>query len=180
LNDNQEAARTAVRHLLQQGCRTLTFVGRDRFSVSFKERWWGCKQVVEEWKKTHPNDGCALTKWTVSYPDDSVRLQLSRKLTESLPEQIPDGFICANDGIAMSLLLALKEAGITVPNRCRVVGIDNVASAAASEPPLTTVDLAKEQLGARAVHALKRRMERGHDVREKIILAAGLVVRSSG
>jgi|HigsolmetaGSP12D_1036236.scaffolds.fasta_scaffold00401_4 LacI family transcriptional regulator len=180
LNDNLEASRMACSHLFAQGCASVAFVGRDRFSVSFKERWWGCKLAAEDWKKAHPDAGCALQKWTVPYPSDAYGPQLARRIREAGPDGLPDGFVCANDRIAMTLIEALRQAGVRVPERCRVVGIDNIEASAGTEPPLTTVDLAKEQLGARAVQALLRRMEHPHAPQEKIILSAQLLIRRSG
>ncbi|WP_240353328.1 LacI family DNA-binding transcriptional regulator [Cohnella algarum] len=179
-NDNLEAARLACSHLLSQGCRKLAFVGRDRFAVSFKERWWGCKLTADEWKKTRPETGCVLRKWTVPYGSGDFAQHLRRRVIEAGDEGVPDGFVCANDRIAMALAETLEEAGIGVPHPCRIVGIDNIEPSAAARPPLTTVHLAKEQLGARAVHALLRRLAQPHALREKIVLSAELIVRQSG
>ncbi len=48
LNANIEAGRMACHHLISQGCRSIVFVGRDSFAVSFRERFWGCRLALEE------------------------------------------------------------------------------------------------------------------------------------
>jgi LacI family transcriptional regulator len=80
----------------------------------------------------------------------------------------------------MGLLQAFETRGTRVPEQCRVIGIDNIEVSASTVPPLTTVFLAKEQLGARAVEVLKRRASQRHAIQEKIILSASLLVRQSG
>ncbi len=39
LNANIEAGQMACHHLISQGCRSIVFVGRDSFAVSFRERF---------------------------------------------------------------------------------------------------------------------------------------------
>jgi LacI family transcriptional regulator len=180
LNANLEAAQWACRHILSQGCKKLLFIGRDSFSVSFKERWWGCRQVLDEF--SHGSAGYSLKKWTLSYgqPLSIWEQQLARKLTALPRDELPDGFVCANDEIALKLLELLRRQSVDVPQRCRVVGIDNVEASASSIPPLTTVELAKERLGHRAVEALARKMIQPGVQPEKIVLSARLIIRGSG
>lgn len=182
LNANLEAARTACHHLLAAGCKRIVFVGRDSFAVSFKERWWGCRLVADEWRAKRPEEGARLTKWTISYggPSAAWEMQLAKRLADNAAGDKPDGFLCVNDQIALKLLPLLAAQGIDVPGSCRVVGIDNIADAAGAEPPLTTVALAKEALGRRAIEALERKRLHPDSVSEKIILSARLIVRRSG
>ena len=85
--------------------------------------------------------GLRLKKWTVPYGSDSWRQSLDRRIsTASGPSSdqidsiarigafLPDGFVCANDEIALALVQLLQSRDIQVPARCRVVGIDNTAA----------------------------------------------------
>ncbi|MFD0715030.1 LacI family DNA-binding transcriptional regulator [Paenibacillus sp. GCM10027626] len=195
LNANVDAGRMACHHLLAHGCRSLAFVGRDHYAVSFRERWWGCrmalddrngKQAVLKYGSRYsqvPEEvlaaGAQLRKWTISYGTSAWQQPLRKKI-ELESERLPDGFICANDDIALELLAALNEKGVNVPGQTKVVGIDNTASAGQARLPLTSVDLGKERLGLRAVEALSRRLARPGEPAEKIILPANLVVRATG
>ncbi|WP_135547539.1 LacI family DNA-binding transcriptional regulator [Paenibacillus cymbidii] len=182
LNANLEAARTACHHLLTAGCRRIVLIGRDSFAVSFKERWWGCRLAADEWRAKRPEEAARLTKWTIAYggPPAAWETQLAKRLDGIAPGDEPDGILCANDQIALKLLPLLAARGIRVPGSCRVVGIDNITAAAGAEPPLTTVALAKEALGRRAIEALERKRSNPGSVSEKIILSARLIVRRSG
>ncbi|MFH5181653.1 substrate-binding domain-containing protein [Paenibacillus sp. TAB 01] len=182
LNANLEAARMACNHLLAQGCASIVFAGRDSFAVSFKERWWGCRLAFDEWKAARREAPLQLKKWTLPYGSPGWKHQLAKRLNTLIAggEALPDGFLCANDQMALQLIDTLAAQGIAVPERCRVAGIDNIAGSAGSFPPLTTVELAKESLGRRAVQAMERKLGSGGALSEKIILSARLIVRQSG
>ncbi|MFG2041699.1 substrate-binding domain-containing protein, partial [Dactylosporangium sp. NPDC048998] len=66
-----------------------------------------------------------------------------------------DAIFCGNDQIASGAAEALRELGRTVPDDVALVGYDNwEVFATECRPPLTTVDLNLEQLGATAVQHL--------------------------
>ncbi|NHN29194.1 LacI family DNA-binding transcriptional regulator [Paenibacillus agricola] len=178
LNANLEAAQAACRHLLSQSCKRILFVGKDHYSASFKDRWWGCRQAMDE--SARQAEGYTLKKWTISYNQPNWEMQLAKRIGLLQQGELPDGFICANDAIALTLLKLLQQQQIVVPDQCKVIGIDNIDAGASSEPPLTTVELAKELLGNRAVEALARRLSHPSAYPEKIILSERLIVRNSG
>jgi len=196
LNANVEAGRMACHHLLAQGCNSIAFVGRDTFAVSFRERWWGCKMAIDDrlGRRTSARYGqqiaqdlaggedfsgsIQLRKWTVPYMNSSWMQRLSKRVATE--ESLPSGFVCANDDIALGLIVALDEVGIAVPERCRVIGIDNSLHGSEAPIPLTTVNLAKEWLGLRAVESFVRKLQQPGVPDEKIIFSGSLVIRASG
>ena len=63
----------------------------------------------------------------------------------------PDGIFCGNDQIARGVVDGLRERGVDVPGDVSVVGFDNwEIVAAATRPPLTTIDMNLKQLGREA------------------------------
>src|SRR5690606_6134366 len=63
----------------------------------------------------------------------------------------PDAIFCGNDQIARGVVDALRERGVSVPGEVSVIGFDNwEIVAAATRPPLTTVDMNLEELGREA------------------------------
>ena len=70
----------------------------------------------------------------------------------------PRAIFAANDLMAMGALLALREAGLQVPDEVAVMGFDDIPTAKMVNPPLTTVKLFQEQLGRRAAAMLFERM----------------------
>lgn len=175
-NDNIAAARMICGMLLDKGCRRFIFIGSDRFSVSFRERWLGCRSALEQ-AFAQRKDG-ELRRWNIPYSREWDEALLTR-LAKTTPDDLPDAFVCANDDIAIHLLKALQQREVAVPGRCRVAGIDNIEGSAWTKPTLTTMDLGKELLGHRAVEALERRMRLPGASVERIGLVPELVVRAS-
>jgi len=175
MNANADGAVLLASHLLYGGRRSFVFVGNDDFAPSFRERWLGCRSAVEAF-----GGETRLRKWTYPYPERRWSDALHAKLAGLDPEDRPDAFVCANDQIALELLRGLHQRGLRVPDDCAVTGFDNIEASVGADPALTTVELAKEALGRRAVEQLARRRAQPGAQPEKVLLSARLVVRSSG
>lgn len=67
------------------------------------------------------------------------------------PLERPQAIICANDYMAFSVMKALAERGIDVPEQIAVTGCDNVDDAAEFRPSLTTVRIPFFEMGEEAV-----------------------------
>jgi DNA-binding LacI/PurR family transcriptional regulator len=86
--------------------------------------------------------------------------------------------MCDDDIIAAGLYLAVRERGLRIPRDVSVIGFDDMDFARVLEPPLTTVALDAEQLGASGFELLEARMA-GRRTRRRIVLPAELLVRGS-
>jgi DNA-binding LacI/PurR family transcriptional regulator len=84
---------------------------------------------------------------------------------------------CANDQMALGLLLSLSEAGRSVPGDISVVGFDDIPEAAYLIPPLTTVRQDFTAVGRRAIEILRAAIA-GAPTPDRLI-EPELVVRSS-
>jgi LacI family transcriptional regulator len=63
----------------------------------------------------------------------------------------PDAIFCGNDQIARGVADALRERGVSVPDDVALVGFDNwEIIAAATRPPLSSVDMNLVELGREA------------------------------
>jgi LacI family transcriptional regulator len=62
--------------------------------------------------------------------------------------------IALNDGVALNILEQARKRGLSVPRDLSVVGFDDVAGAARSEPPLTTVHHSAFESGRLAARLL--------------------------
>ena len=67
---------------------------------------------------------------------------------------LPTALFAANDLMALGALIALREAGLRVPDDMAVVGYDDIPAARLIDPPLTTVAQFPERLGLRAAEML--------------------------
>lgn len=88
--------------------------------------------------------------------------------------------VAANDSMAMGVIRALHEHGITVPNQVSVFGWDDMAESKYFIPALSTVHMDVETLGARSMVELVSKIRGEHPTTDTPTLAPmELVLRES-
>jgi len=92
--------------------------------------------------------GSLADEWSAgTVPSPEIAYATAKRLLAA--GRPPDALICHSDELAWALLRALTEAGIG-PDRCRVIGIDGIATSALFSPALTTVSVDAAGEGRRA------------------------------
>jgi LacI family transcriptional regulator len=91
--------------------------------------------------------------WQIRSEDARALVERWRRM-----DQPPTAAFCANDGIALVLIAAITASGGHVPDTLSVVGVDDTPAALLSDPPLTSVVLPGEEVGAEATRCLLHRM----------------------
>jgi len=91
----------------------------------------------------------------------------------------PTVIFCGSDLIAMGAMSALEEAGVKIPEDISIVGIDNISFATLARPPLTTINVPREELGTTAFHALERMSKLKRHRGAEYTLKTELVARKS-
>jgi LacI family transcriptional regulator len=89
----------------------------------------------------------------------------------------PTAIFAGADIVAMGVLEALTEAGLSVPADISVAGYDNTTFAALGPISLTSVDQAGHQIGANAARLLLERISDRHRPTAQIKLSPTLVAR---
>jgi LacI family transcriptional regulator len=91
-----------------------------------------------------------------------------------------DAIFCGSDQIARGVVDALRERGVCVPEDIAVVGFDNwEIIAAATRPPLTTIDMNLHELGRQAGLRMLAMINDGKAQAGVVRLPCRLVVRQS-
>lgn len=143
--DDEGGAREAVAHLIGLGRTRIAHVtGPRSFSaVGLREKGW--VRALSE-AGLFPFAETLAGEWSESFGYES-----GRRLIANPAADRPDAVFCGNDQIARGLIDALTLSGVRVPEDIAVVGFDNwEIFAAATRPPLTTVDMALKELGRQA------------------------------
>ncbi len=86
--------------------------------------------------------------------------------------------VCDDDVAAAGLYLAARKLKRRIPRDLSVVGFDDLEISRVLDPPLTTVRIDGEQLGAEALKVLLAKLE-NRKVKRETILPVELVVRAS-
>jgi len=100
-----------------------------------------------------------------------------RELTGRAPDL--DAVFVANDPMAMGALEALRSLGPRVPEDVAMIGFDDIADAAFTDPPLTTVRQPLEEMTKALAELLLRRIEGLGEEDESAVCATQLVIRAS-
>lgn len=142
--DQHAAAMLATNHLIQLGHRQIVHV---RGPVT----WFDALERERGWRDAMMAAGLPLPAvldgdWS---PESGHRAGV-RLLETGLPEAV----VAANDQMALGLMSALHDAGVSVPGQVSVVGHDDGPGAAYYQPPLTSVRQPFEKLGEACVEAL--------------------------
>ena len=178
--NNYDSMLRLVNHLIAIGHRELRFIGNEKFSRSFYDRWMGFRTAVEEHGRYGlPKDALrlALTEDAKQSYEDQFRHWLQCEWKESATR--PTALVCGNDWIASVVLRVLRELDLSVPGDVTVTGFDNLEDSARLDPPLTTVHVPKELLGRRAVEKLLERVRRRAEPVERLMVSCEIIYRGS-
>jgi DNA-binding LacI/PurR family transcriptional regulator len=169
--DNARGARLATEHLLRQGRKRIAFAGAATDgSPEFQLRHRGFVEVLDE-------AGLAPAP-QLHVEAQSLEAEGYRSGVALLDSGVPfDAVFAASDLIAMGVIHALQDRGVSVPQDVAVVGFDDILSAADFNPPLTTVRQDTRHAGELLVENLIRLVE-GQPV-ESTLIAPELVIRAS-
>jgi len=90
-----------------------------------------------------------------------------------------DAVFAASDLMAIGAVGELRRAGRRIPDDVAVVGFDDSAIAAASEPPLTSIRQPIEEMGREMTRLLLEAIETRSPIPKQVLLGTSLVVRES-
>ncbi|AIQ63113.1 hypothetical protein PSTEL_08410 [Paenibacillus stellifer] len=167
--DNFDMMRKLMLKLISRDYQKFQFVGDPSYAYSFGERWRAFETVLEEYRIPHQQMETLLKSGKSEY---DLIMDIPR-------EELPEVFICANDSIAVEVSKALRERGIAIPWECAVTGFDDTPLSEDNVPPLTSVHVPREAMGAKAVDRLLERIRNKEDYFEKIMLIGDIILRAS-
>ena len=146
-SDNIDGARQAAAHLLDLGHRRIGVLTAGARNADAPARVAGVRRALEE-RGFDPR----AVPIVVGEPGVGG----GEAALGSLLSDAPDitGVVAYNDLMAIGAMRAIRASGRTVPGDFSVVGFDDVAIAAYTDPPLTTVAQAIGELGRWAVERL--------------------------
>jgi DNA-binding LacI/PurR family transcriptional regulator len=147
--DNDSGMKEIILHLIQKhGYRTIAFITGPKGNFEAdrrKEIYYTVlrengiaidERLVYEGDFNVPSGGDAIRHW---YRDLSLR---------------PEAIVASNDGMAFGAMDALRELGIAIPSGVAITGFDDLALAAMSMPPLSTVGQPLYDQGRKAVELI--------------------------
>lgn len=170
--DHRLGGYLATRHLIKTGHKRIAMLSGPAAHYSIQERVHGFRKALFDSKML------ANPELEIAIPHHANEEQTVKRAMRSLLalSQPPDAVFCYNDSTALSAMQACLEAGLKIPHDIAIIGFDDISAAPKSNPPLSSVRVDKEALGAEGVAMLLRKAQ--EEAVEKI-LNVQLVVRES-
>jgi LacI family transcriptional regulator len=172
--DNRAGSRALLSHLIEQhGCRRLFYVAGPAEAPDARER----RSAFDEALARYPGVQLAGS-FEGRFATIGGQLAV-REILAGPRGELPDAIVCANDQMAIGVMLELRSAGIRVPADVAVAGFDNIHLGALFTPALTTVHQPTRLLGERACALMLDRIAEPGLPRRVERLPTRLVVRES-
>ncbi|RPE74835.1 LacI family DNA-binding transcriptional regulator [Vulcaniibacterium tengchongense] len=170
--DNERGARLATEHLLSLGHRRIAFYGGHADSSSCRQRRQGYVAAMRA-AGIEPDAAwlveCAPTRFEAA--------RQTGELFACAPEAT--AAVCYNDNVALGLMLGLSARGVRPGADFALTGFDDIAEAALSTPPLTTLAAQPRACGRLAAELLLQRVRDPGAAPRRVIAPVTLVVRGS-
>ena len=170
-------------HLLGLGHRRISMIlGRTYnpdFPPSFYQRYRGYRQACLD-AGIEPREMAILSPDadppSILKAKEPLKAWLHSLLSSPEP---PTALFCAADFFAISIMAALEEMGIRVPDDISVAGYDDFPSDKVVHPGLTTIHSYKRAIARISVERILARIDGDDSPAMKIALTTKLVVRES-
>lgn len=144
--ENVHAARELARHLLDHGRQRLVFVGDPQGSPDIRRRYAGFRAALEERGMTEAAPPIP------AFLDERYAADVAAELRR-LGSRV-DAVMCANDELALGLMVMLNAQGVRVPHDLALTGWDDIMTA--RYMGLSTVRQPMHELGRLAATHLHR------------------------
>ncbi|MBQ6995800.1 MAG: LacI family DNA-binding transcriptional regulator [Lachnospiraceae bacterium] len=170
--DNRQGGKLAAKHLIELGCKQLIHIsGVHGNAMPADDRAAGfcevCKQKGVDYK--------VVDTEADQYNNLEYHEILERLLQENSDT---DGIFVSSDLIAAQLLQVCKKLNISVPEKLKIVGFDDVNIASLTTPPITTIHQPIKEMAKMAIELLISAGE-GNIVSSRTILPVALVKRET-
>ena len=174
--DDYKGAFRVVEHLIQQGYRRIAHFRGPMLASTSKNRYNGYKDALSKYKI--PYDPKLV------FTCDDISLEEGKQFANHcLEEDSIDAVFAITDQVAIGAMLAIKEAGKSVPEDIAIAGFSNWSMSAIVEPQLTSVAQPGLEMGMRAMQLLldeiRSNKEGIHSPAQTVVLETELIIRAS-
>lgn len=170
--DNEAAAATATRHLIDLGHKVIAHISGPVPEVMSVAR-------VAGWRRALTDAGLAAGS------DLEVRGDYSLASGEAAIDELIErgvaftAVFASNDEMAAGAINRLRERGRAVPDDVSVVGFDDTIFAVVSNPPLTTIRQPQREIGVQVMRLMIERLENRAATDARIVVPTELIIRAS-
>lgn len=169
ISDNFFGSYTLTSYLISNGLTRIGFVGTPTSTSSIQDRYLGYYKALLEYGIPLRHD------WVLNdRGSDGIAYH---EIT--LPDEMPEAFVCNCDEIAYNFINQLKNLGYRVPADISVVGYDNHIYSTISNPRITTVDVNSYRMSYETVEIIIKKIRDNNYKCGRVLVTGKLVERDS-
>jgi DNA-binding LacI/PurR family transcriptional regulator len=171
--DDRYAMRHAVSHLVELGHERIGMATGPARYVPVVRKVEGFLAANEALLGVDENKARAQIAHTI------FSVAGGQQAAPALVERGCTAIVCGSDMMALGVIRALREAGLSVPQDVSVIGYDDSPLIAFTDPPLTTMRQPVQAIAEAAVSVLLEEMAGIFGPKDEFVFAPELVVRGS-
>lgn len=171
--NNIDGTYEIVSHLIEKGHENIGIINSAYQINNFRERKHGYEQALSDHHLAYYPQNEALVEPSLDGAYADMKTYLESFLAEK--EVLPSAYFAVNDNVALGAMKAFKEFGLDVS----IVGFDDLPLCGYCDPPLTTVQVDKINLGRKAVSRLVEKIEEHDSSKLQILVGTKVIVRDS-
>lgn len=168
--DDEAGGYAAARHLIDYGHKNIGI-------LSGPQRWYSSSRRVRGAQNAMREAGLPLHTVFVERTTIESGEDAAQQMLKAHPEVT--GLCAVNDAMALGAIRTARRAGRSVPDDLSIVGFDNIDWAQLNDPPLTTIDIPKRQLGQEAAKRLLSMLDDTDSSPVEVMVSTRLVIRQS-
>jgi len=170
--DSLDGAYALTNHLLELGHRRIAIITGPQHVSTASDRVQGYLRALEE---------AGISDEAGIYWGEYIQqtgYDYAQRLLQAVPR--PTAIFAANNFIAIGVMRALRDAGVSVPEEMSVVAFDDLPEAITIDPFFTVAAQPTYELGQRATELLLSRLAgNGPEGYQEIVLPVEIIVRKS-
>lgn len=145
VSDGYDGAYYAVSYLIKKGLTRIVHIHASLRAYGFRNRYDGYLAAMEH---------AGLMPKTYEY--DDIANNMSSVIEMMLRTYgLPHAIFASNDIAAIRIINEFKRRNVKIPEDISVIGFDDIAWAETFDPPLTTLRVFKDEMGAFACNRLR-------------------------
>lgn len=171
--DDYQSSFEATQHLIEQGCRKISFLVIDKEHSIGKERYRGYTEALKA--NNLPLVENLIIDCSNSYEKNFVILQ------DLFTTNKPDAVFASVERLAFSTYYVCKHLKLQIPKDLKVVAFSSLQIAELLSPSLSTIVQPAEQIGKEAAHLLLQHLHNNQQdsTSKQIVLKSELKIRQS-
>ena len=171
--NNIDGTYEIVSHLIDMGHQNIGLINSVYQINNFRERKHGYEQAMSDHQLACYPQNEALVEPSLDGAYSDMKEYLKSYLSSDEP--LPTAYFAVNDNIALGAMKAFKEFGLEVS----MVGFDDLPLCGYCDPPLTTVQVDKINLGRKAVKRLVDKINEHDSSKLQILVGTNVIFRDS-